>query len=277
MFRKTGDFSKKSLVNTKDNKFKTTLKAAFPHTLPVLAGFLVLGIAYGVLMRTKGYDVIWAVLMSAIAFCGSMQFVAITLLTSVFSPGQAFILSLMVNARHLFYGVSLLDKYRGLGKIRTFLIYTMCDETFSIVSSVEVPEGVDRKYFYAIISFLDYFYWVFGTFLGGIAGEFVKFNTKGLDFVLTALFVVLFMEQMKKYENRKLGIIGILGTMLGLLLFGKDNFVIPSMIVILVVLLAMRPKNTKYDKSEHEDSKMIDEAKVSMDVKESSEGGVSSC
>ncbi|NLG02861.1 MAG: branched-chain amino acid transporter AzlC [Clostridia bacterium] len=225
------------------NKFITTLKAAFPHTLPVLAGFLVLGIAYGVLMKTKGYNVIWAVLMSAIAFCGSMQFVAITLLTTIFSPAQAFILSLMVNARHLFYGVSLLDKYRGLGKVRPFLIYTMCDETFSIVSSVEVPEGIDRKYFYFIISALDYFYWVFGSFLGGVAGEFVKFNTKGMDFVLTALFVVLFLEQMKKHENWKLGIIGILSTMFGLLLFKRDNFVIPSMVIILVVLLAIRPKS----------------------------------
>ena len=194
-------------------------------------------------MKTKGYNVIWAVLMSAIAFCGSMQFVAITLLTTIFSPAQAFILSLMVNARHLFYGVSLLDKYRGLGKVRPFLIYTMCDETFSIVSSVEVPEGIDRKYFYFIISALDYFYWVFGSFLGGVAGEFVKFNTKGMDFVLTALFVVLFLEQMKKHENWKLGIIGILSTMFGLLLFKRDNFVIPSMVIILVVLLAIRPKS----------------------------------
>ena len=120
------------------------LSTAFPHTIPVLTGFLVLGFAYGVLMQTKGYGVLWAFLMSAIAFCGSMQFVAITLLTTVFNPFHAFILSFIVNARHLFYGLSMLTKYKGLGKLRIFLIYTLCDETFSIACSVEPDQGVIR-------------------------------------------------------------------------------------------------------------------------------------
>lgn len=218
----------------------SALAAAFPHTLPVLTGFLVLGIAYGMLMQKNGYGVQWAVLMSAVAFCGSMQFIAITLLTTVFHPLEAFLLSLLVNARHLFYGLSMLEKYKGFGKVKALLIYTLCDETFSIVSCVEPPEGVDRKRFYLSVSLLDYGYWVFGTFLGGIAGTYISFNTKGLDFALTALFVVLFLEQMKKPEQRVFGIIGIAATVLGLVVFGANQMVLPSMGLVLLALLVGR-------------------------------------
>lgn len=226
--------------NNKHQQLKYAFQAAFPHTLPVLTGFLVLGMAYGVLMQTKGYGTLTAVLMSAVAFCGSMQFVAITLLTAAFDPCQAFLLSLMVNARHLFYGISMLEKYRGAGKIRPFLIYTLCDETFSISSSVEPPEHVEKRFFYFWISLLDYSYWVLGTFLGGTVGALVSFNTAGLDFVLTALFVVLFMEQMDKKENRIFGGMGLVCTLLCLLVFRSGNVVIPSMFLILAMLLLGR-------------------------------------
>lgn len=225
------------MTELKRKEVKKAFMCAFPMTIPVLTGFLVLGMAYGVLMQTKGYGVIWSVLMSAIAFCGSMQFVAITLLTVAFNPVQAFLLSIMVNARHIFYGISMLEKYKGLGKIRFFLIYWLCDETFSISSSEEPPKGINRKYFYFAISLLDYLYWVLGTFLGGMLGNVVTFNTTGLDFVLTALFVVLFLEQWKKSENRIAGIIGIIATTISVFFFGKDNLVIPAMVMILLVLM----------------------------------------
>lgn len=227
---------------SRQQQFQKALYAAFPHTIPVLTGFLVLGMAYGVLMASKGYGPLWSVLMSAIAFCGSMQFVAVTLLTTIFNPVQAFLLSLTVNARHLFYGLSMLNKYKGMGKTRLFLIYTLCDETFSITSSVKPPAGIDKKFFYFCISFLNYLYWILGTFLGGVLGGFVTFNTKGLDFVLTALFVVLFMEQMKNRDNHVSGLVGAAGSVLGLLAFGAENMVIPSMIIILVILLIGRKK-----------------------------------
>lgn len=230
------------MKESKKETFQRAFTSAFPHTIPVLTGFLVLGMAYGVLMQTKGYGTLWAVLMSAIAFCGSMQFAAITLLTIAFNPLQAFLLSLMVNARHLFYGISMLKKYRGLGKVRGFLIYTLCDETFSISSSITPPEGINRKYFFLIISLLDYLYWVTGTFLGGVLGNFITFNTQGLDFVLTALFVVLFLEQIKNKGNRISGLIGLIGTIIGLCMFGANNLVIPSMMIILFVLLVGRKK-----------------------------------
>ena len=227
---------------TRKNKFTHALSAAFPHTLPVLAGFLVLGIAYGMLMLEKGFGPEWSVLMSAVAFCGSMQFVAITLLTTVFQPVEALILSLLVNARQLFYGLSMLDKYKGFGKVKGFLIYTLCDETFSIASSVNPPEGVEPKYFYLSISLLDYLYWVFGTLLGGLLGGMMPFDMKGLDFTLTALFVVLFLEQMKKKGNWIFGLIGIACALLSRVIFGAENMVLPALAIILVALLAGRKK-----------------------------------
>ena len=175
------------------------LRAAFPATIPVMTGFLCLGTAYGLLMQSKGYGPGWSVLMSAIAFGGSMQFVAVTLLTTAFDPVQAFLLSVMVNARHMFYGLSLLDKYKGLGKVRAFLIYVLCDETFSLMSTLEPPEGVARRDFYFWISLLDYLYWITGTALGGLLRSFLTYATTGLDIALTALFVVLFIYGWNQY------------------------------------------------------------------------------
>ena len=219
-----------------------TLAAAFPHTVPVLTGYLVLGMAYGVLMQAKGYGAIWAFLMSAVAFCGSMQFVAITLLTGAFDPVGALLMSLMVNARHLFYGVSMLGKYRGMGWAKVPLVYTLSDETFSIVSSVEPPEGIGARDFYLAVSGLDYIYWEGGSVLGALAGQFIRFDTTGLDFALTGLFVVLFIEQVKNPENRRSGVIGMACTVAALAVFGADKLVIPAMILVLVVLLLGRKK-----------------------------------
>ena len=218
------------------------IRAAFPKTIPVLTGYLVLGIAYGVLMQTKGYGVPWVLLMCCLAYCGSMQFVAITLLTTAFDPIQAFLMSLMVNARHLFYGVSMLGRYRGLGAAKGVLIYTLSDETFSIVSSVEPPEDVPRKDFYLAVSLLNYGYWAAGSVLGAVAGRFITFDTTGLDFALTGLFVVLFIEQVTNPQNRMSGVIGLVCSAAALAVFGAGNLVIPAMVLILAVLLIGRKK-----------------------------------
>ena len=213
------------------------LRAAVPHTIPILTSFLVLGMAYGVLMSSKGYGPLWSGLFSALAFCGSMQYAAITLLTAAFDPLGAFLLSFMVNARHLFYGISLLKKYSGLGAFRPFLIYTLCDETFSVVATVDPPEEVDRRWFYFFISLLDWLYWITGSVLGGVAGSLITFNTTGMDFALTAMFVVLFLEQMLKPAKRRAGIMGFACTVAALVAFGANNMVIPAMVLILVLLL----------------------------------------
>lgn len=219
------------------------LKAAFPHTIPIFTGFIFLGMAYGILMNTKGYGVGWTILMSVLAFAGSAQYVAITFLTSVFNPVYALLMTLMINARHLFYGISLLEKYKNTGKFKPYLIFGLCDETFSIVCSTEPPEGVNRNWFMFFITLLDHIYWVLGSALGGLLGSMISFNTKGLDFVLTALFVVIFIGQWKTKRDHKPAIIGVVCSVVCLAVFGSSNFIIPSMIAILAVLTISRKKH----------------------------------
>lgn len=235
-------FGQREAIDVGETQRLAPLRAAFPHTLPVMPVFILLAVTYGVLMQTKGYGPLWSTLMSAVAYGGSMQFAAIALLTAAFDPMQAFFLSCMVNARHLFYGLSMLEKYRGLGKARIPLIYTLCDETFALVYATEPPAGVEPKRFYLSISLLNYTYWVAGTALGGFLGDFIPFNTTGLDFALPALFVVLFLEQCKKKENRPAGVIGVGASVLCLVLFGPDRLVLCAMLVIVAVLLGGRKK-----------------------------------
>lgn len=222
---------------------RAAFRAAFPATIPVLTGYLCLGLAYGMLMVSKGYGPRWSVPASLLVYGGSIQFVAITLLTTAFDPFQAFLLSVLVDARHIFYGLSMLERYRGLGKgLRAFLIFALTDETYSLVSTLEPPEGVEGRDFYFWISALDYAYWVAGTALGGLLGGLITFNTAGMDFVLTALFVVLFMEQWKHRENRASGVIGLAGAAVSLAVFGPENLVIPAMVLVLAALLGGRRK-----------------------------------
>jgi len=221
-------------------KMAMALRAAFPHTLPVLTGFTCLGMAYGVLMAGKGYGPFYATLMSAVAFCGSMQYVAITLLIISFDPVSAFLMSLMVNARHLFYGLSMLPRYRDMGKLRNVLIYLLCDETFSIACTVAPPPEAKPAHFYAVISLLDYFYWVAATFLGGLLSSLIRMETNGLDFVLTALFVVLFLDQWQRKENRASAIIGLASAAVSLLVFGRGGFILPAMGSMVAALLMGR-------------------------------------
>ena len=167
------------------------------------------------------------------------------LLTAAFDPFQTLLMSVMVNARHAFYGLSMLEKYRGTGPVRPVLICTLTDETFSLVSTLEPPEGVARRDFYFWISLLDYLYWQVGCTLGNAVGGLLTFDTTGLDFTLTALFIVLLLEQVKKKENRAAGIIGMVCTAASLAVFGPDNFLIPAMILLLAVLLGGRKKLCK--------------------------------
>ena len=237
-------------MSEKSMRIKTrALQAAFPHTIPVLTGFIFLGMAYGIVMNSKGYWVLWSVLMSLFAFAGSAQYVAITFLTSAFNPVYALLMTLMVNARHLFYGISMLDKYRDTGNFKPYLIFGMCDETFSINCSAEPPRGVDRNWFYFFVTLLDHSYWVVGSALGGILGSMVSFNTKGLDFVLTALFVVIFVGQWKTQKNHMPAMIGVVASVICLIIFGKSGFILPAMIAIIIVLTATR-KEQKIEEKE---------------------------
>lgn len=218
------------------NVKKKALIAAFPHTIPVLTGFLFLGIGFGVLMSAKGYGPGWTVFMSMVVFAGAMQYAAVALLTTAFNPIYALLLTLLVNSRHLFYGVSMLEKFKNTGRLKPFLIFGMCDETFSLISSVEPPADVEKRWFMFFITVLDYSYWVIGCGIGNILGSLVSFNTMGIDFVLTALFTVLFINQWKGNENRIPGLVGLAVTVLCLLLFGADGFILPALALLLLVL-----------------------------------------
>ena len=199
--------------------------------------------AYGLLMANAGYGVFWALLLSLLCYAGSMEFVAVSLLTAGFDPVQALLMALMINARHAFYGLSMLEKFRGIKGFRKFyLIFSLTDETFSLVSTLEPLDGVTRRDFYFWISLLDYLYWQVGSVLGALIGGLLPFDTTGLDFALTALFIVLFLEQWRKRENRPAALIGLGCTAVSLAVVGADRLVIPAMVLILAVLLGGRNK-----------------------------------
>lgn len=216
------------------------LRAAFPHTIPIFAGFCFLGITYGIYMNVSGFSFVYPMLMALTIFGGSLEFVAVTMLLGTFAPLQTLIMTLMIQARHLFYGIAMLDKYKGLGWKRYYLIFGMCDESFSINYTASIPKDVDKGWFMFFVTLLNHIYWFSGATLGGIFGSFIHFNTEGLDFVMTAMFVVIFMEQWLKEKRRTSALVGIGISLLCLLTFGADHFIIPSMLAILGVLTLIR-------------------------------------
>lgn len=216
------------------------LRAAFPHTIPILAGYLFLGMTFGILMRVSGLGPGLTLMMSVFVFAGSMQFVAVDLLAAAFQPMQALLLALMMGARHVFYGLSMLERYRGTGAKKPYLIFGMSDESFSINCTAEPPAGIDRGWFMFFVTLLDQLYWIAGSALGSLFGSLIAFNTEGLDFVMTAMFVVILLEQLRKPENRVPACAGLGLSLLCLIIFGPDAFMIPSMIAILAALLLLR-------------------------------------
>jgi len=221
------------------------MKAAFPHTIPVLTGFAFLGAAYGILMSARGYSVLWILLTSSVVFAGALQFIGISLLTSVFDPLHAFLIAISVNARHLFYGISMLEKYGGTGKIKPYLIFGMCDETFSLLCSAEPPPDVDKRAFMLSVTLLNQSYWILGGIAGGLIGPLLTFDTYGIDFVMTAFFVVIFLNQWRTQKNHSPALIGLGAATVSLLIFGSDNFIIPAMILIIACLTIFRKKLEK--------------------------------
>lgn len=216
----------------------SALRYAFPRTVPVMVGYLFLGMAYGILMSVNGFGVGWTLLISVVVFAGSLQYVGINLLAAAVSPVTAFLMALMVNARHLFYGISMLGRYQEMKKTKPYLIFGLTDETFSIACSEEIPEGLSKEQVYFWITLLDQCYWVLGSVIGAVAGSVITFNTKGLDFALTALFVMIFTEQWISTKRHWPAVTGVLCSVLCLAVFGRDAFIIPAMLAILSVVTA---------------------------------------
>ncbi|WJH36048.1 azaleucine resistance protein AzlC [Paenibacillus sp. CC-CFT747] len=234
---------------SKRNQIWIAFRTAFPHTIPIFAGFTFLGIAYGVYMNSLGFHAIYPILMSLTIFAGSMEFVAANLLLFSFNPVNAFFLTLMVNARHLFYGISMLDKYKGLGKKKLYMIFGLCDESFSINCTAQVPENVDKGWFMFFVTLLNHFYWFLGSAIGGLFGSLVRFNTEGLDFVMTALFVVIFIEQWRREKKHYSALVGIGLSTASLIVFGGNHFVIPAMFAILGAFTLLRKPIEKVEVS----------------------------
>lgn len=220
--------------------FSSAFRAAFPYTIPVMTGYLFLGISYGIYMKVSGFSFLYPMFMAITIFGGSLEFLAVSLLMSTFAPLQTFLMALVIQARHLFYGLAMLEKYKNTGLKKLYLIFALTDETFSVNCSTPVPEGMDKGKFYFAVSLLDQCYWVSGATIGGILGSFIPFNTEGLDFVMTAMFVVIFIEQWLKEKKHYTAFIGVLSSVLCLLLFGADSFIIPSMVCIFTMLTLFR-------------------------------------
>lgn len=220
-------------------RFKA-LKKAFPYTLPIFAGFWFLGLAYGIYMNASGFSFVYPMLMSMVIFGGSLEFVTVSMLLSPYAPIQAFVMALLIQARHIFYGISMLDRFKGMGFKKFYLIFGMCDETFSINYTADIPADVDRGWFMFFVTLLNHFYWVLGSTIGGLAGSLLKFDTDGISFVMTAMFVVIFLEQWLKEERHDASCMGIFVSVLCLVIFGADSFMPPTMVLIIALLALLR-------------------------------------
>lgn len=220
-------------------------KAALPYTLPICIGFLFLGMSYGFLMRSKGFSFVYPLFMSMFIFAGSMEFVTVELLLSAFNPFHAFFLALMVNARHLFYGISMLEKYKNTGWKKTYLIYGMCDESFTINCTVTPPPDVDRGWFMLFVTLLNQIYWISGATLGALLGYVIHFDTTGIEFVMTALFIVMFINQWEEAKDHRPALTGLGCSLLCLLIFGSGNFILPAMALIILCFSIEKRKKDK--------------------------------
>ena len=221
---------------------KAAVRAAFPHTIPVLTGYVFMGMAFGMLLASKGYGAPWAFLMALSIYAGSVQFVGVGLMAAGFEPLTAALMTLAVNARHIFYGIPLLDRFKRYGRAKYYMIFALTDETFALMCSAKPPPGVDEKHFYLAISILDHLYWITGCTLGGLLGSALPINTQGIDFVMTALFVVILLDQWKVKENRGPALIGLLVSVAARAAFGPQWFILAAMaVMILVFSLARKP------------------------------------
>ncbi len=215
-------------------------KRALLHTLPVMAGYVVLGLGFGILLRVAGYGALWALLMSVFIYAGSMQYVGVSLISGGAPLLTVAVTTLMVNARHLFYGISMIDRYRGAGAKKLYLMHALTDETYSLVVHSHTPDFADEKSYYFAVSLLNHLYWIAGCVLGSLAGAIIPFSSEGIDFAMTALFVTVFVEQWLTEKEHSPALVGLFGTALCLIVFGSENFLIPSMLVILLALTLLR-------------------------------------
>ena len=225
---------------------RKALSAAFPVTVPVLMGYLAIGMAFGFMLQAVGYNFIWAFFMSLTIYAGSGQYLGVTLLSTAAALGTVALMTLLINFRHLVYGLSMLEKFRGMGWRKFYMIFSLTDETYALLSSAQAPIGVDPRRFYFAIALLDQSYWILGSVIGGVAGALIPFSTEGVDFAMTALFVVIAVDQWKAYKKHLPALIGGAVTVVFLIilgsLFGQDQMLLISLGVIVLLLLILRDR-----------------------------------
>lgn len=219
-----------------------TVRQAFFESIPVMAGYVVLGTGFGILMRNAGYGVLWAASMSLFIYAGSMQYVGVSLLTGGASVLAAAITTIMVNARHLFYSVSMVDKYKDAGNYKPYLIFALTDETYSLLCDGKIPDGADPDLFRFLVSLFNHCYWIAGSMIGNLLGAVLPFSTAGIEFSMTALFIASFTEQWLTAKDHIPAVTGIVCTLLCLIVFGRENFLIPAMVLITLVLTLLRKR-----------------------------------
>lgn len=222
---------------------RKTLSAAFPHTVPVLMGYLSIGVVFGWMLSAIGYNPLWSVAMSVFIYAGSGQYMGVNLLAAATPLADVAFLTLIINFRHLVYGLSMLEKFRGMGWRKLYMIFSLTDETYALLAGVCPPEGVDEKKFYFCIAALNHLYWVVGSLAGAVAGSLITINTEGIDFAMTALFIVIAVGQWQSSRQHLPVLLGAAGTVICLLRMGPENgrFLIPALAILVGGLLLLRP------------------------------------
>lgn len=233
---------------------RRSLSAAFPYTLPVLMGYLSIGIVFGWMLAAIGYAPGWAAAMSLTIYAGSGQYLGVDLLSNATPLADVAFFTLIINFRHLVYGLSMLEKFRGMGWRKLYMIFSLTDETYALLAGVRVPDGVEEKSFYFSIALLDHLYWIGGSVLGAVAGSLITINTEGIDFAMTALFIVIAVEQWRSARQHLPALLGAGVTLVCLLLLGPDNgrFLIPALALMVILLLAFRPRLERGEETEED-------------------------
>ena len=222
---------------------RKALAAAFPATIPVLMGYLAIGIAFGLMLNAAGYNFIWSFFMSLTIYAGSAQYLEVTLLSTGAALAQVALLTLVLHVRHLVYGLSMLEKFRNIKGWRKFyLIFALTDETYALLASGQVPIGVEPGSYYLWVAVLDHCYWIAGSVIGAVAGALIRFNTEGIDFAMTALFVVIAVEQWQSYRSHRPVVLGFAAAIIGLVTVGADKMLLPALAIIIIALLVMRSR-----------------------------------
>lgn len=219
---------------------KDEIKTAFKYSVPVMMAYLFLGTAFGLTLSQAGFSWLWALFMSFFVYAGSMQFVLVPMMVEGISLPAAALMTVAVNIRHLFYGISFIEDFNAMGWRKPYVIHALTDETYSLLTGLKAEEGVDRHHVMFLISLMDQLYWIVGSVAGTLLGRAIPWDLTGIDFSMTALFTVVFTEQWLKAKNHWPAVIGVVSSIFYLMVLGPDSFMLPSLLTTVGLLLLAR-------------------------------------